>query len=366
MQNYPYFNRIGELTVHDPHKRKFRQTYAAFPRFVVLAPDGKHLALDEGSVVRFFDSSGTLLHKQGKAHGGLVTARNDGAFVETQHVHWNGERGFTRFVVQFVHGTMYAFRCDEERFGVAFQNPAGGSGEFRFDETFSVQTAPLMLSSPLAIPVRVQSSVNGKAYSFYRRLTGVGAIAEDWHSVVALSDRRLIVLTTQRDEKAHAVPVTEVELPYVVNDLSIAAPYVVLVVSLEHGTRVICVDGKGELQWSVLLPFKTSQPPIDGGNGRIYIAGQRLVALQDGRIVWQDDAPVIHRATAFVDGSLAVTMGSEIRWVGRDGSIKQVHVAAEGEEFLTPPAIGADGSVWAATSQALYVAHVWNEERLPE
>lgn len=46
----------------------------------------------------------------------------------------------------------------------------------------------------------------------------------------------------------------------------------------------------------------------------------------------------------------------ELRFVSRDGAIRQSFHTADGDMITTPPAIGPDGTIWVATSKALYVA----------
>jgi hypothetical protein len=75
-----------------------------------------------------------------------------------------------------------------------------------------------------------------------------------------------------------------------------------------------------------------------------------------GTVVWSMATPKLTQATAFDDGSLAVTTGSELRLVARDGTIAQVFRVDKGEELTTPPAIGSDGWVWVASVKAVYVA----------
>jgi hypothetical protein len=98
------------------------------------------------------------------------------------------------------------------------------------------------------------------------------------------------------------------------------------------------------------------QPAIDGGEGLVYLAGDGIAAVDKGAVVWSTRSSAAWSATAFGDGTLAVSAGDRLRIVGRDGAVKRELAAPDGAVFVTPPAVGADGAVWIASAAALYVA----------
>jgi hypothetical protein len=71
-------------------------------------------------------------------------------------------------------------------------------------------------------------------------------------------------------------------------------------------------------------------------------------------VTWSraSDSPL--RVSSFEDGSLAVVAGKKLELLATDGEVVQSFEAAE--PLLTPPAIAADGSLWVASADALYVA----------
>ena len=104
------------------------------------------------------------------------------------------------------------------------------------------------------------------------------------------------------------------------------------------------------------VPFEVLQPPIDAGNGRIYLMGNGTAAFQDGKLLFLTASSTPMFGTAFDDGTMAIAAGFELRIVGADGKVRQTFTTAEQEAITAPPAIGSDGSVWVGTTKALYVA----------
>jgi hypothetical protein len=104
------------------------------------------------------------------------------------------------------------------------------------------------------------------------------------------------------------------------------------------------------------LPFTVRQPAIDGGGGRVLVAGDGLAAIEGDEIVWQRESALPGYATAYGDGSVAFAAGRDLVILDRDGREHERLSVPEDELVFTPPAIGADGSVWLATGKALYRA----------
>ena len=183
---------------------------------------------------------------------------------------------------------------------------------------------------------------------------GIGAISTDWHTVLVLDNGDLQVHGPEYTDRGPLLYVKR-SLGLRAAHLSLAPPLIVVLSYENDGTRVLGLDGLGVEQWSVFVNIKAEQPAIDGGNGRLFIAGNGLAALQDGSVLWSHPDPNVTKATAFEDGALAVSAGPELRLMTRDGTIKQVFRTEDNEPIETPPAIASDGSIWVASAKQLYV-----------
>jgi hypothetical protein len=120
-------------------------------------------------------------------------------------------------------------------------------------------------------------------------------------------------------------------------------------------TSVEVLDTEGRKAWRAELPWSVRQPPIDGGNGRVYAAGDELAALEAGKVVWEVKPGPVH-ATAFADGAVAYTQGTFLHVRARDGSILVSLETPDKAILVTPPAIASDGSIWVASARDLFVA----------
>lgn len=85
---------------------------------------------------------------------------------------------------------------------------------------------------------------------------------------------------------------------------------------------------------------------------RIYVAGMGIAALDDGVPTWVHPSVEATYATSFEDGSLAVASGKQLEFLKTDGSVDQSFQTDE--PIVSPPAITADGSVWVASTEAIY------------
>jgi hypothetical protein len=211
---------------------------------------------------------------------------------------------------------------------------------------------------------------------------GNGAIASDGRVAIVMIDGRFVVLNAGAPGTYHAATLVETKLDnhsYVVSivepgfavfsaryppntdtlswneDGLMAYPPQDFEFRRRWSTGVRRLDAGGRTLWSAEVPFEARQPPIDG-DGRIYVAGEGLAAVENGKVLWGGRSDVRVRATAFEDGTLAVAVGSKLRIVNRDGTIEQELATKDGEVLTTPPAIASDGAVWVASAKHLYVA----------
>jgi len=120
-------------------------------------------------------------------------------------------------------------------------------------------------------------------------------------------------------------------------------------------TRVELLTIEGKERWRADVDWPVRQPVIDGGGGRVYVAGDRLAALDHGDTVWEVLGGRV-RATAFSDGAVAFTQGSTLQIRTRDGQEVAKLETPDRAELVTPPAIASDGSIWVASESEIYVA----------
>jgi hypothetical protein len=311
---------------------------ATGPEHVLVAPDGRHVVLvwPHGSELR----GPTAAIRAPALRAFEATA--DGA-----HLVGGGSHPSTRFVA-------WDGRVDVQR-ALRFDvmEPLVHRSSARREAFVAID---FMEGHPHGGPSRRRLQVKGvrPEWSEWSDGHGDAAIAADGHIVVALERRRLWVMAPEATRELWGVWVADVPLGFDPWLVSVVPP---LVVVLERGgRRVHGFTARGKPAFRIEVPFAVSQPAIDAGDGHLALAGQGLAMLRDGRLLWSapEDRPV--RAGAFADGMMAVTVGSELRIVARDGSVRQRLVAAGGGAFSAPPAIAPDGAIWLASASALYRA----------
>ena len=102
------------------------------------------------------------------------------------------------------------------------------------------------------------------------------------------------------------------------------------------------------------IPFDVKQPPVEGDGGVVYLAGDGLAAIQNGKMLWQHLSKKRMYATAFGNGWIAVSVGEELQIRRPDGAVDSTFTTELGEQLETPPAIAKDGTIWAASIKGLY------------
>ena len=186
-----------------------------------------------------------------------------------------------------------------------------------------------------------------------RRIPGRGtaAIGEDLRAVIGMQDGRLLVFEGLTGE-----PRIEPKLPYPITDLSLPGDdyAVVSTAGDKHTVHRLGPDGKEK--WTATVDFPLSQPPVDGGGGTLYLAGQGLAAARDGKLLFSRKSKETVRMTCFDDGTCAIAEGHTLRITGAQGQALHTFTTPADEAIAAPPAIGGDGSVWIATEKAVYAA----------
>jgi outer membrane protein assembly factor BamB len=291
----------------------------------------------------------------------------------------------------------YAYRGSEASVTVAGGVGPSGRGvatryiDGRYTTTAQVQVAQAGESRYAENEIGVDSEVpprdRGYPASWGATLPGLGsaAIAPDGRVVVAMRDGRIQVFAADgvQPEGSNARILVDTHVagePYklsVVDGgfaiLALPAPFpgdpeteddvlyrlhateVTHKLPVRWSTEVRMYDDAGREQWRATVPFEGLQPPIAGNGGRLYVAGNGLAAVEDGKVVWSMKSETLTRATAFADGTLAVAVGPALRIVDSGGHIKQEFRTADGEDITTPPAIAGDGAVYVGTAKRVYV-----------
>jgi len=355
--------------------------------FVLTSPEGKHVVVNQADDRRLYDASGKVT--------GVRAARSDSNELLSTHGVFAGAYQFpwemnANSDVIFVDGWRGA---DSSRsYGIAdwaIWSDAGGlvivwqrkqGGEVGPSEPAMIVTA---------LQDRFDPQLGRKFVQIWEDLhlkgEGCGAIGPDGRAVVAMVDGRFVVYAAELSPRQQpGGPIAlETKIPYFAYDVSVIEPGYALLSSarteeilpspharevrerlyrLRHArgswpTRLHRHDAGGREVWSLDVSLSVRQPPIDGGGGRIYLAGGNgVIAIDDGKIAWQHLGSHLMMATAFEDGSLAVSNGPNLEILGRDGQVVQSFATARKEPITTPPAPASDGSIWLATAEALYVA----------
>lgn len=208
--------------------------------------------------------------------------------------------------------------------------------------------------------------------------TGTAAITADGRTVLVLSDGLLKVFAREGQEgKAQSLGEVRLQPAYLVSIVHGSAmvlqarvmdpdtrlpsfPLRRFALQGAWTTRITAVPLSDPLPerpyYEVEVPFEVLQPPIEGGAGRFYLVGCGLAALGARGIEWQMRSTSILLATSFVDGTLAISVGSELRIVTPEGHIRQSLQLPTESPITTPPAIGPDGTVYVATREQVYAA----------
>jgi len=184
--------------------------------------------------------------------------------------------------------------------------------------------------------------------------SGGGAIGYDARIAFFTDAGRFMILSYNTAEAGRLE--VDVTLPVRPKNLSItSAGYALLSGGSGAGNYLQVLDEKGEIKWATAVGFNAEQPAIDGGNGRLYLVGNGFAAFENGKPLWSSSSSERVSAMAFSDGALAMTVGTELRIVDRQGQLRAKLSAPEGE-VLGRPAVAPDGAIWVASRTTLYVA----------
>jgi len=227
------------------------------------------------------------------------------------------------------------------------------------ERSCAVWNQPRMIGSipqPPAVGLRGGRRAKQPAADWYRRISGYGvaAIAEDFTAFVALDSHKLQVFAPRGDEQDQAILEAEDDVGMVARWISLIDAHVMLLAAEGSGTRLRAFTKKALPVYSLTVPFEVLQPAVAGAGKRVYLAGKGLAALDDGKLTWRHESSEPLYVSSFEDGSLAVANGKRLDFLKPDGTIDQSFPTEE--PLVAPPAIAGDGSVWAASATALYMA----------
>ncbi len=333
------------------------------PNFVLVSPDAKRVAVDWGHTFDLRDAAGNFVDattSDGQRVGGVspehLLLTNDVLFVDGHAMRLSGAR-----VVDIRAGcggaNILAQIVDADRCRAVMYTPGhphgGGSAAWVATERFYDEKSPRPYEGDDGAPrvtlreLLPNAAVFGADGTAVLTSTSLGGKAAEFHLTSVAADGRTGTVTLP-----YAFPTKPA--------LSVIPPNIALVgaaygASVDFARAVHVLDAVGHEVWSAVVPFDVKQPPIDCA-GRVCVAGDGLAALDHGRVAWVRFEGERVYATAFEDGSLAVSRGRALHILSRDGIDQQVLSVAAGEAITTPPAIGHDGAVWVATVEAVYVA----------
>lgn len=314
------------------------------PRFVTINRTGSHVAVDRGNAYDLFAVDGaTLLWTRDKVPDGWLMMSQGSVFDGADEVNWDGSLG--SLMVQLHHrdsAWRYVLQVRSQRMVVIGQLTGARSGP---REALIVEVSRFL--SP-------ERRMSGLVWLRGHDGFGVGAVQDNGEVVLALRDGHFYRYAADAKPGTTDPEYTiEVQLDFEPREISIVGAEYAVLSRAEGGSALHLLDRSGKELWRVEIPFEVKQPPIDG-NGRIYLAGNGFAAVERGKLVFAHPSDHVQWATAFEDGTVAVSTGSELRIVASDGTIRQTFRTQDGDQLTTPPAIAANGTVWVGSEKALY------------
>ena len=345
---------------------------------VLPAPDGSHVVVQGADAAWIFDMNGAHIGSIPRSTGdGLTFVTSGGVFRNLEEHDWKGDRATHEIFLPIGRaGRVWATYVNGTTAVVVNQQAIEGNHASRTPEQIVVVANHLVAGS-LADKL-IGASVLPATW-------GMGAITRKGEAVVLTTGGDLHVYAHEANDELSLKQLHASHVPLAGYDVSIVNGALAVLVAAGvpnvddaewHGpyqgatdlftrfdqlggahwkTHLHLVSLTGTVGAPLAVPFEVLQPPVDGGGGRIYLAGNGFAAVQDGKLLWSQAPTARTLVAAFAGGEVALTIGKELRIVERDGHIGQTFATA-GEAITTPPAIAPDGSVWLATEKAIYAA----------
>lgn len=318
------------ITMRDPDIHPFERVA---PFTLVVSPDGRHGALTSRQQVDVLNDEGVGWFFDPED----VTAFDDSLFLAAGRSTWDGaalpkEYGASQPAL--------VRRIGAEQFCAVWKGLDAAGGR----------------KLPPALGLLGGSRVSNPDTTWNQLIHGYGvaAIAEDFTAFVAVEDQKLHVYAPRRDSEGHAILEAQHDTGMKAEWISLIESQVHLLAASGAGTQLRVFTRAAKPVYSLNVPFQVLQPAIAGAAGRVYLAGKGLAALDNGKVTWTHATDEPLYASSFVDGSLAVANGKRLDFLKPDGVVDQSFEAQE--PLVAPPAIASDGSVWAASASAIYVA----------
>jgi len=355
------------------------------PRSVLVAPRGDYVTIDHGAVYEVRSSDGAERFRAEKPEFGQISLLETSYLLSGYERTWEGKEGLVRLNAGASYDGVHLALAVGEEIGsyIVLSRATGGrsqGGWIKIPPRMSLGAVRFFLPAKTTSRLLWRENIDG---------VGCGAIDTGYRIAVALQKGQFLVIDGSRetpDGSGHRL--VDVPLPFAAYDMSIVEggyallsvggpipdprPYTDLERTLALQARRVefpqsaparwttilhHLDAAGKQTWQAEIPFEIYEPPVDAGNGRIYALGNGVAAFdKTGKTLFVQPSPTPMFATAFHDGALALAAGHELRLLDRDGNIHQKFTTAEHEPITTPPAIAADGSIWVATTKALYHA----------
>jgi hypothetical protein len=252
-----------------------------------------------------------------------------------------------------------------------------------FGNVMSVVGHPYMRERPY-----LATSVQWSDYSYDHMLRSHGvlrdfrgvataAFGDDDRAVLAFPDGRFFALARRsiNDVEATVITLAETQLGFYPYELSIIEPNTALLspdpppatppdvdalpsAGGAPGAILHLLDPQAQELWRVHIPFAVHQPPIRGNDGVIFVVGNGVAAVKDGKLLWQLPLAGQLRATSTANGRLLVSAGDRLLLVSEKGKGLHSAVVRPGEVITSSPSIHESGFIYVATQQAIYRANI--------
>lgn len=334
------------------------------PQFVLVNPAGDHLVLDYGDRFEVRGAGGASLAQGPKNPNTPILVLASSFIADDDEHDFAGRPGVVSLMTRVSHGdaawaievgdqtAAYVVQKQQHPFPTTQPLP-GGSGAANV-----WSTAPVQLTVESVQFYSDERSNSMRLWIVEHPGTGCGAIGNDRYIAVAMADQRFFAYDAGSPAvQGRTAPIATAHLGFVPRDISIVDAGVAVLSGTGTESTVHMLDKHGVEQWQAVVPFSVDSPPIDAGQGRVFLVGSGFAAAEGGKTLWAHPSTNHVFATSLSDGNVLVAAGPELHLTKRDGTIAQSLHVPEGDDIKAPPAVAADGSVWIATAKGLYVAH---------
>jgi hypothetical protein len=334
------------------------------PRFVLVNAAGDHVVLDYNDRFEVRSAAGASLARGPKNPDTPILVFASSFIADDDERDFAGRPGVVALMTRVSHGdaawaievgdqtAAYVVQKQQHPFPTTQALPDGSGAANVWS------TAPVQLTVESVQFYSAERSNSMRLWIMEHAGTGCGAIGNDRFIAVAMADQRFFGYDAGSPAvQGKTVPIATAHLGFVPRDISIVDGGIAALSGTGNESTVHLLDRHGIEQWQAVVPFAVDTPPIDAGQGRVFLVGAGFAAAEAGKTLWAHPSKNHVFATSLSDGSVLVAAGPELHLTKRDGTIVQSLHVPEGDDIKAPPAVAADGSVWLATAKGLYVAH---------